>query len=82
MGEYKTIINVNLDGAGVTYYVKEDTNNVKNMFENIDFGTGEGFKFVVLYDAMKNRDLIIKMLMINPSSCASVEIYENNGKVW
>jgi hypothetical protein len=76
MEGYKTIININLNGAGMLYRVKEDIKSVKNMFEKLDYGTGIGFKFVIFYNALENNIRLIEMLFINPSNCASVEIYE------
>jgi len=76
MEGYKTIININLNGAGMLYRVKEDIKSVKNMFENLDYGTGQGFKFVIFYNVIENGRRVIDMLFINPSNCASVEIYE------
>ena len=78
MNEYKTTININLNGAGVQYHVKEDVENVKYKFiQCSDLVSNGGFYIpVVLFD-VKQRDEIIPMVIINPSNCASVEIYES-----
>jgi hypothetical protein len=72
MEEYKTTINVYLNGAGVQYHVKEDVETVKKMFELLGYER----EFLIFYD-VKHRDEIIPMIIINPANCASVEIYES-----
>ena len=77
MEEYKTTININLNGAGVQYHVKEDVETVIIMFKNIDYdGSGQGFKYIWFYD-VKERDEILPMVIINPLNCASIEVYES-----
>ena len=71
MNEYKTTININLNGAGVQYHVKEDVETVKRMIELVDSER----EFLILYQVQR-YDEIIPMVIINPSNCASVEIYE------
>lgn len=78
MEEYKTTININLNGAGVQYHVKEDVENVKYKFIHCSdlLGSGGFYILVVLFD-VKQRDEILPMVIINPAHCASVEIFEN-----
>ena len=72
MNEYKTTININLNGAGVQYHVKEDVETVKKMFKLVDSER----PFFILY-SVQHRDEILPMVLINPSNCATIEIYES-----
>ena len=72
MNEYKTTININLNGAGFEYHVKEDVETVKRMIELLDSER----EFLILYQVQR-YDEIIPMVIINPLNCASLEIYES-----
>lgn len=78
MEEYKTTINVYLNGAGVLYHVKEDVETVKYaLLKCSDLWSNGGFYLPAsFYDVLHGGE-ILPMVTINPSNCASVEIYES-----
>ena len=85
MNEYKTTININLNGAGVQYHVKEDVETVKYaLLQCSDLGSSGGFYLPAVFTNVKHVDRILPMVIINPLNCASIEIYEScfagNGK--
>lgn len=68
MENYKTKINVNLNGAGELYYVNQSCDEVVDAFEQ---SSCVMFKNAAVY----GRE--IELLVINPSNCASVEVFKN-----
>jgi hypothetical protein len=78
MDEYKTTINIYLNGAGVVYHVKQDVETVKYAFlQCSDLVSSGGFYIPAIFTDVKHRDEIIPMVIINPANCASIEIYES-----
>ena len=68
MENYKTKISVNLNGAGELYYVNESCDEVIKSFEQSP---------CVMFENASIYGRKIKLLILNPSNCASVEIFEN-----
>ena len=78
MNEYKKTININLNGAGVQYHVKEDVETVKYaLLQCSDLGSSGGFYLPAVFTNVKHVDEILPMVIINPLNCASIEIYES-----
>ena len=79
MEGYKTKINIYLNGAGFTYYLKEDYEVVKNDFYSmLQISVQNGFAMNLVYQNAMGDGGQIDLLTLNPINCASVEIYEIN----
>jgi hypothetical protein len=78
MEDYKTKINVILNGAGCTYYLKESYEVVKKDFYSmLQISVQNGFAMNLVYQNAMRDGVQIDLLTLNPINCASVEVYEN-----